>query len=313
MRVVVTGRAGFLGSHLASALAARGDVVTSLDIASGSPLIDADAVTMVRCDVGSWAETSQALRAAHPDVIYHTAGILSAHAEERPHAAYRANATGTYNILQCAGVLDIPRVVFTSTVATYGPGVGPTVDEMTPQRPTTMYGVTKAFGEILGEYFSGRFGLDFRALRLPAVIGAGRGPGGVSAYASLVVSETARGRRYTVPVEESTVMPLIYVKDAVAALMAVAAADGSRLRRHTYGIDGFSPTARELADAIARAIPEAHIPFQPQAETSAIVNTWPRYVDGSQAAADWDWAPAYDLDAAVEDFVAELATHPDWP
>ncbi len=146
MRVVVTGGAGFLGSHLARALVARGDVVTSLDVASSSPLIDADTVAMVRCDVGSWAETSQALREADPDVVYHTAGILSARAEERPHEAYRANATGTYNILQCAGVLHIPKVVFTSTIATYGPGVGATVDETTPQRPTTMYGVTKAFG-----------------------------------------------------------------------------------------------------------------------------------------------------------------------
>jgi len=104
---------------------------------------------------------------------------------------------------------------------------------MVPILPT-MYGVTKTCGEPLGEYFTHRFDVDFRAIRLPSVIGAVRGPGGASAYSSLIVSEPARGRPYPIPVHESTVTPLAHVKDAVSALIGLAEADGHRLRRRTY-------------------------------------------------------------------------------
>ena len=314
MRIAVTGGAGFVGAHLARALAAHGDEVVCLDVARSSPILDgALGIRHVRCDVGSWAELFHVLRDAQPDLIFHSAAILSAFAEERPQAAYQANATGTYNVLEAALLLGITRVVFTSTIATYGPGVALTVDETTRQRPTTMYGVTKAFGEMLGEYYATRFGIDFRAIRLPSVIGLGRGPGGASAYSSLVVSEPARRRPYAVPVRESTITPLLYVKDAVAALVDLAAADASSLRRRTYGINGFSPTARELADAVCRSIPDARIDFTPDPSITSIVDTWPERLDDSEAAADWGWSAGYDLDSAVRDFVADVIANPDWP
>ncbi len=314
MRVVVTGGAGFLGAHLARALAARGDEVTCVDVARSSPLLeDAAGVHVARADVGSWSELFHVLRDARPEIVFHAAGILSAFAEDRPQAAYAANATGTYNVLEAAALLEIGRVVFTSTIATYGPGVPATVDEETPQRPTTMYGATKAFGENLGAYYRSRFGVDFRGIRLPAVIGAGRGPGGASAYTSLAVSEPARGRPYAVAVEEGTRIPIVYVKDAVAALLDLAAADEGRLGRRTYGIAGLSPTAEELVDAVRAELPGASLSFAPDPALTRIVRTWPQTVDASEAAADWGWSERYDLRAAVADFVSELRDHPTWP
>ena len=314
MRVVVTGGTGFVGAHLARALVERGDEVTCLDVVRSSPLIDdVQGIAMVRCDIGSWAELFHALHDAQPDLIVHSAGILSAFAEDRPQAAYHANATGTYNVLEAATMLGHPRVVFTSTIATYGPGVGKIVDEGTQQRPTTIYGVTKTFGELLGDYFWRRFGVDFRAIRLPSVIGAGRGPGGASAYSSLVVSEPARGRAFSLPIEERTRIPIVYIKDAVAALMALAEADDSSLHRRSYGIAGFSPTAAELVAAVCAEIPDADIAFRPDPGLVEIVDTWPEVVDASEALADWGWRERFDLRATVADFVAEARAHPDWP
>lgn len=314
MRVTITGGTGFLGAHLARALVERGEEVTCVDIAATSPLLrDLPSVTMARADVGSLPELSHVLRDARPDVVFHAAGILSAFAEDRPQAAYHANATGLYNVLEAAYLLGIPRVVFTSTIATYGPGVGAIVDEESPQRPTTMYGITKAFGENLGAYYHRRFGVDFRGIRLPSVIGAGRGAGGASAYSSFVVSEPARGRRYAVPVEEDTRIPVAYVKDAVAALIALSEADGGSLSRRTYGIAGISPTAFELVAAVRDVIPDAEIDVRPDPALVEIVRTWPQRVDDSEARADWGWQDRYDLRATVADFVAEIRAHPDWP
>ncbi len=313
MRALITGGSGFLGAHLARALHARGDAVTCLDAAPRSPLLDdLPAIGTIRADVGSWAEVLHAVRETRPETVFHAAGILSASAEARPQAAYHANATGTYNILEAAALLGIARVVFTSTIATYGPGVGKTVNEETAQRPTTMYGVTKAFGENLGDYYWRRFGVDFRGVRLPSVIGAGRGPGGASAYSSLVVSEAAAGRAYTVPVEEGTRIPLLYVDDAVAALIGISEADNSRLRRRNYGVAGISPSAGELVEAIRREVPDADLQFQPDRELLAIVETWPEVLDASEARDDWGWTSRYDLAATVRAFVVETRTHPNW-
>jgi threonine 3-dehydrogenase len=299
MRVVVTGGAGFVGSHLARVLAERGDEVTCLDVTT--PASDG-AVRFERCDVGSWAELLEAVRTARPELLFHTAGILSAAAEERPQAAYRANAISTFNALEAASLLKVGRVALTSTIATYGPGIPSTVDEATQQRPTTMYGVSKVFAELLGEYYERRFGIDFRAVRLPSVIGAGRGPGGASAYSSLIVSEPAGGQPYEVPVSEETTMPIVYIKDAVEALIRLAEAAPERLRRRTYGIAGFSPTASELAAAVREAVPGAQIRFAPDPRLVEIVDSWPDRVDESEARRDWGWEERYDLAAAVRDF-----------
>lgn len=314
MRVVITGGTGFVGAHLARYLAARGDKVTCLDVVPRSPLIDGvEGVEVVRCDVGSLPEVLHAFERAAPELVFHTAGILSAFAEDRPQSAYRANAVGTFNVLETAILFDRPPVVFTSTIATYGPGVARVVDERTQQRPTTMYGLSKVFGELLGEYYLHRFALDFRAVRLPSVIGPGRGPGGASAYSSLIVSEPARGRAFEVGVTEEARIPLLYVKDAVDGLIRLAEADPANLKRRTYGLSGFSPTAAELASAVGEAVPDADITFAPDPGLVEIVGSWPEEMDGTEAAGDWGWKGSYGLIEAVPDFVAEVSAHPSWP
>ena len=304
MRVVVTGGAGFVGAYLARALAERGDEVTCLDIVPSSSLLEGVHVELVRCDVGSWAELLRALRAAQPQVVFHAAGVLAAAAEERPQAAYRTNAVGTSNVLEAASLLDLPRVVLASTIATYGAGLE-TVDEGTQQRPTTMYGVSKLCAELLGEYYAQRYDVDFRAVRLPAVIGQGRGPGGASTYASLIVSEPAAGRPYTAPVMAEMRIPLIYIKDAVEALVRIAEAEAGRLHRRTYGINGFCPTAGELADAVRATVRGARIEFAPDPQLVRLLQSWPRRIDDREAVRDWRWRATFRLEEAVADFVHE--------
>lgn len=307
MRALVTGGAGFVGRALGTELAAQGATVTLADVRTDGPP-PPFAATVHRADLSSWAETMRLVKQARPEVIFHTAALLSAAAEDVPLAAYQANTAGTFHVLEAAVLFDVPKVVFLSSIASYGPGVAEIVDEDVAQRPVTVYGITKVAGELLGEYYARRFGVDFRAGRYPSIIGPGRGGGGASAYSSAMIEEPARGRPYSVPVPPGTVMPLLYIDDAVRSLVDLAAAPMSQLSRRTYGIGGFSPTADEIVAAVRTRVPEATVGFAPDPETTAIVESWPRILSGAAAAADWGWTPRYLLEDTVRDFVDRVRT-----
>src|SRR4030065_588345 len=189
MAKLITGGLGFIGVYLARALLEKGEEVVLFDIVNTSPLIHdiKNKVKIVQGNLASWAEVLEVAKQYKIDGIYHTGALLSASAEEKPITAYEVNAGGTFNVLEAARLFNVKRVVYTSTIASYGLGLH-TVDEDTIQMPISMYGVTKVFSERLGEYYHRKFGVDFRAVRLPSVIGPGRGAGGASAYSTRVTS-----------------------------------------------------------------------------------------------------------------------------
>jgi threonine 3-dehydrogenase len=309
MRALVTGGTGFIGLAVGRALAADGAEVTLADVRPREELVDFPAKVRA-ADLGSWAEILHVTADTRPEVIVHAGALLSATGEAIPLRAFEANGAGTLHVLEAAVLLGVGQVLLMSSIASYGPGVPDVVDEDTPQRPITMYGITKVLGELLGEYYARRFGLDVRAARFPSVIGPGRGRGGASAYSTLMIEEPAAGRPYLVPVPEDVSMPLLYVDDAVRSLLELRAVPAASLPRRTYGIGGFSPTAGEIAATVSARVPGAQVSFAPEAETTAIVRSWPRVLSGDAAAADWGWAPRFLLEETVDDFIAKVQARP---
>jgi threonine 3-dehydrogenase len=312
MPKLITGGMGFIGVYLARALLQKGEEVVLFDIVKSSPLIKdiKDKVKIVQGSLASWAEVLEVVKQYKVDGIYHTGALLSASAEEKPITAYEVNAGGTFNVLEAARLFNVKRVVYTSTIASYGLGLQ-TVDEDTIQMPISMYGVTKVFSERLGEYYQRKFGVDFRAVRLPSIIGPGRGAGGASAYSTLVISETALKRPYSVFVEEGVIMPILYIKDCVECLIRLYEADNARLKRRVYCIAGFSPTAKEICDEVKRILPNADIKFKPDREMTEIVRSWPKYLKETKASEDWGWKTKFLLKETVEDFIKEVQAHPE--
>ena len=312
MAKLITGGLGFIGVNLARALLAKGEEVVLFDIVRASPLIHdiKDKVKIVQGDLASWAEVLAVVKQYKIDGIYHTGALLSASAEERPITAYQVNAGGTFNILEAARLFNVKRIIYTSTIASYGLGLN-VVNEDTIQMPISMYGVTKVFSERLGEYYYRKFGVDFRAVRLPSVIGPGRGAGGASAYSTLMISEPALKRPYTVFVEEDVVMPLFYIKDCVECLIRLYEADNAKLKRRVYCIAGFSPTTKEIYDEVKRILPRADLRFKPDRELTEIVRSWPKSLEETRAFEEWGWKTKFHLRETVEDFIEEVQAHPD--
>lgn len=308
MTALVTGAAGFLGRNLVRRLREDDRQVVAFDVADAvHDLADLGATTE-QGDLGRWNDLLDVVTAYGPEVVFHCGALLSAAAEADPTAAYEANATGTHNLLEIARTVGIDRIVFTSTMATFGRAAGDPVADDAPQWPTTIYGATKVFGERLVEYHHLRYGTDARALRFPSIVGTGRGGSGASGYSSMVFDAAAHGSPYQLYVGPDTRCQLLHVDDAVAALLALADAEPERLSRRIYNIGGIAPTAEELVEAIRRVLPDADLDYEPDPGLEAIVRSWPLRLDDGNAHRDWGWKLGLDLDGIVARFVADART-----
>jgi threonine 3-dehydrogenase len=305
MRVLVTGAAGQVGSELLPALLARGASAAAFDVSS-APAGLPTGVEWVRGDVTVAGDVHDVVRATRPDVVFHLAAVLSASGERRPHVAWAVNLEGTRHVLEAARLGGVRQVFFTSTIAAFGPGLPDPVPNEVSMRPTTMYGVTKVAGELLGEYYGSRFGLDFRGVRFPGLISAGEPGGGTSDYALHMYVDGVRKGVYESFVHGRSTIPLMYMPDAVRAMVELSAAPRARLRRSIYNIAAMSPSAEEIADAVRRRVPGVRLTFRSDPTRQAILDSWPRRLDDSAAREDWGWRPRFDLEAMSDDLIARL-------
>jgi threonine 3-dehydrogenase len=169
-----------------------------------------------------------------------------------------------------------------------------------------MYGVTKAAGEMLCEYYRAKRGLDCRGVRFPGLISASLPGGGSTDYALFMYVDGVRVGSYQAFARADTRVPLMYMPDGVRALLELAAAPADRLTRAIYNIAGFSPRADEIAASVARAVPGVAITYQPDPLRQGILDSWPRALDDTCARRDWGWAPRYTLDQMTEDLVPKI-------
>jgi len=303
MKALLTGAGGQLGTDLVAALVAAGHQVVATDLHPHPGLAGAEWRTL---DVTDGGAVGAALADHRPDTVFHLAAILSATGERDPARAYRVNQTGTWNVLEACRQHGIGQLIFTSSIAVFGPGLpDPTPDDV-PLHPTTMYGVTKASGELLCDYYRCHHGLDCRGVRFPGLISAVLPGGGSSDYALFMYVDGVRHGHYQAFCRPDTRIPLMYMPDAVRALLELAAAPRERLSRCIYNISGFSPRADAIAASVARAVAGVTITYQSDPVRQAILDSWPAALDDSAARADWGWRAAHDLDSMTDDLVPRI-------
>lgn len=305
MRIFVTGAGGQIGSDLITTLRERGHEVHGSDLGPRPERLSAD-VPWHQLDVTDADRVAGVLGEVAPARVYHLAAILSARGEQIPLVTYAVNQTGTYNVLEACRTKGIEQLVFTSTIAVFGPGLPEYAGDDVPLRPTTMYGVTKVAGELLGEYYQRRFGLDFRGVRFPGLISATLPGGGTSDYALFMYVDGVRRGAYEAFCRADSRIPLMYMPDGLRALVELGDAPRAKLRRSVYNIAAFSPTAQQIADSVAGAIDGVRITFAPDPTRQAILDSWPRALDDRNAREDWGWKAAYDLDAMTADLVPRV-------
>ena len=257
----------------------------------------------------------EAVKESAPQVIFHLGGMLSLPANADPQSAYATNVAGTYHVLEAARLFRVPKVIFTSTIATYGLDIQKEViDDFTLQRPLTMYGATKVFGELLGRFYRTKYQIDFRAVRFPAIIGPGAKTAHISIYNAWAVEKAFYNEPYEIFVEPQIRCPILYFKDAARALTLLNSAPPEAIAMTCYLIAGIKPmtSAAELEGAIRKHFPKARLSYKPDSLAMAFhgKNQGLKFEDGV-AEKEWGWKPEYALDRAIEDFYAELRKNPE--
>ncbi len=308
--ILVTGALGQIGSELVPALRSRygADHVIATDLKVLPPSGAAAIAPYDHLDCTEPNQLHEAVRRYEVGTIYHLAALLSASAEAAPQLAWSVNMSGLYNVLEVARGYDC-QVFFPSSIGAFGPT---TPRELTPQvtvqRPTTIYGVTKVAGELLCDYYALRFGIDTRGLRLPGLISyVGAPGGGTTDYAVEMFYHAVRYGRYTCFLSADTRLDMMYMPDAIAAMIDLMAADSGRLRyRNAYNVTAMSVTPAEIAAAIANEVPGFAVDYEVDPVRQAIADSWPRSLDDSAAHHDWGFAPRYDLEAMTTDMLARL-------
>lgn len=303
-KVIITGALGQIGTELVIKLREKfgNDQVLATDIKrpeSDSVILNGPFEILDVTDKDRLFELVETFKA---DTIMHMAALLSATAEKNPLFAWNLNMGGLVNALEAAREYNM-QFFTPSSIGAFGPN---TPKDMTPQetiqRPTSMYGVNKVAGELLCDYYYTKFGVDTRSVRFPGLISYLKEPGGgTTDYAVEIYFKAIREGKYNSYIAKGTYMDMMFMDDAINAIIQLMEADGEKLvHRNAYNVSAMSVEPETVKASIQKILPEFELSYDVDPDRQAIADTWPNSIDTSCAKEEWGFNPQYDLDSMTK-------------
>ncbi|MDW5472543.1 NAD-dependent epimerase/dehydratase family protein [Staphylococcus equorum] len=298
-KIMITGALGQIGTELVvkCRMLYGNDNVLATDIKqpeTDSAIVDGPFEIL---DVTDRARMFELVETFKPDTMMHMAALLSGVAEKNPLFAWDLNMGGLMNALETAREHNL-QFFTPSSIGAFGPST-PKVNtpQVTIQRPTSMYGVNKVAGELLCQYYFDKFGVDTRSVRFPGLVSHIKEPGGgTTDYAVDIYFKAVREGRYTSFIEKDTYMDMMYMEDAIDAIIQLMEADGVKLiNRNAYNLSAMSIEPEMVKEAIQEFYPEFQLEYDVDPVRQSIANSWPNSIDVSCARAEWGFNPQYGL------------------
>lgn len=300
MRALVTGGAGFIGSHLVDALVADGNEVTVVDDLSRGrrDQVDSRAVLCVASIVDP--SLVDVVRSVRPDVVFHQAAQIDVRRSvSEPLFDTEVNVVGTVNVLQACVEAQVKRIVFASSGgAIYGDTDVVPTPETHPARPASQYGAAKLSGEAYCAVYAHLYGLEVVSLRYANVYGPRQDPHGEAGVVAIFADRLLRGETAIVNGDGRQTRDYVHVADVVRANLLAATTD--RLGEYNIGT-GVETDVLTLYRCIAEAVgtdrPAQHGPPRPGEQRRSCL-------DVRRAAENLGWRPTIDLATGLRDTVA---------
>ncbi len=304
-KILVTGAFGQIGSELVPALYKEYGKENVVSMGHSTISLGFDG-TLEKADARDKEALRGIIKKYDIDTVYHLVSLLSAKGEVDPSLTWDINMNGLKNVLDL-GVEFKLKIYWPSSIAAFGPT---TPREDTPQHtvlePTTMYGVTKTAGEGLCRYYNVKYGLDVRSLRYPGIISWKTPPGGgTTDYAVAIFYEGIKTGKYECFVGPDTMLPMMYIDDAIRATVELMKADLKTDSWNSYNLSAVSFTAKELEEELRKYLPDLTITYKPD-HRQKIADSWPKSIDDSQARKDWGWKHEYGLSEITKVMVENL-------
>ena len=304
MNVLVTGGAGFIGSHLVDRLVADGHAVRVLDdLSTGRRDNVSDAAVLTVASVDDTDAVAEAI--SDVDVVFHLAALGAVpRSVADPLSTDRVNTHGTLTVLTAARDAGTRRVVFASSSSVYGGATVIPTPETAPTRPRSPYGVSKLAGEWYCRVFAELFPLETVSLRFFNVFGPRQRPD--STYAAVIplfASALLAGGQPTVFGDGLQSRDFTYVSDIVAANVAAANAPAAVSGEVFNVAPGTKHSLLDLLAALGRATGSEAIPVFEEARAGDIHQSC---ADASKAMDAFDWRPQVSLETGIEHYVEWL-------
>ena len=294
MQVLIVGAAGMIGRKLTDRLLADSNVggrgldrLTLVDVVA--PARPDGRAEVVSADLAAPGEAERLIE-NRPDLIVHLAAVVSGEAESDFEKGYRVNLDGTRALLEAVRAADgyRPRLVFTSSIAVYGPPLPDPIPEDFQEAPLTSYGTQKAIGELLLADYTRRGFVDGIGLRLPTIcIRPGRPNKAASGFFSSILREPLVGQEAVLPVPDTVRHWHASPRSAVEFLIRAATLDGQDVGpRRTLSMPGLSATVAEQIEALRRVAGDRAVRLirrEPDESIMRIVETWAPALDASRA------------------------------
>jgi len=254
---LVTGGAGFIGSHIADALVPDNDVTILDDLSNGTRANVPEEATLVEADVGDGA--TMASLVAESDVVFHQAAQVSVgHSVEAPVESHATNVDATLALLELAREHDV-RVVLASSCAIYGQPESVPIPESAPPDPASPYGLEKLTVDHYARLYADLYDVDVVPLRYFNVYGPRQAAGDYSGVISVFLEQARDGGPLTVHGDGSQTRDFVHVSDVVRANLLAATTDrvGEAFNVGTgtaTSIAELATTMRDLVDADAEIV-----------------------------------------------------------
>jgi UDP-glucose 4-epimerase len=299
VKALVTGGAGFIGSHIVDLLLDEGhDVAVADNLIGGRRTNVHPDVRFYAEDIGS-AEFRQVVRFEKPEVVFHQAAQMSVkRSTDDPVYDAQVNVLGLLNVLEACVANNVRKVIFASSGATYGNPDYLPLDEIHPLRPASPYGITKMVAEHYLAYYAADRGLQFTALRYGNVYGPRQDAHGEAGVIAIFTTQLLAGRTPVIHWDGEQVRDYVYVGDVARAnLLAARAGDGGRYCIGT----GVGTTVNTLYAEICRGLA---VDVAPERAARRAGDLRAAYFDTRRAREDLGWQPGWTLRAGLEQTIA---------